>query len=446
MSNLTLELADIQKFVNVETGAPRNRVYRLVGRNTVDKLRNKDLSDPSNNLGASSYTNFTVSNNSGFKAKYTSIQAAIDAATLTGFRETVIIMPGTYTEDIILKDRVNIEGTSQSYELIEHITDIIGHITHDLSDQSEVSLAHFSVRPDDLALTLDGTNTVRVTINNVYFSTTSLTGSTIVSSGANCIPVFNDCTIAAAGNIINLSSGNLAVFKNSILGDSFLGLPQVGKVLITAGIVSAVYCNGRAVFDISGGALLLANSFMTCDNQPMFTLSGAGMFLMNCSAFTDGTGDIIVGSGQYNDGGAAFTGRTLIQGSITQVPITIPVFGSGDYTATITPVTGATSPALDIARYSRHHHNMTVSFQFTFTSDAVLDSVLTMNLPVARPAGNFSLFTDAIGTAVLNYASSAQTSAVITALSGSQTVQIIGKNDGIAEACTMTGSFTYLAY
>jgi hypothetical protein len=436
--SLSLFLADINKYVDVQTAdRPSNRVYRLVSRSGSDTFASKDLSSPLNTYKFSTYSKFTVSGAS-VKANYPTIQAAIDAASLTGNREVVLIAPGIYTEDITLNDNVSLEGCSPAFEVDAHLTVLSGNITCVPGTGSEITLARFSYRPSGTSLTISGTNPGRILMNGMHIRSLT-TAAAIVCTNPNMSIFLNNCIVSGADVAADLA-GEIAVFRACVLGD-LIPMMTTPRVLLSTSVASVVYSNGHVKFVTSSSQLIIANSFFNGD-QPLAELTSTTMIMMNSAYLASGSTTLVDGNGAYVDGGNALLGVSTVAPGIVVIPLPTSLNSSGSFTPTIGPVVGVSSPTTLFAKYGRIGSCVTVDVRFTYDGD-VIAPVAALSIPLPLPS-DFLDADSAVGTgAIVGSVSGEHRSAVISSDTGSQNVTIIGVSTGMSETCTFTGRFTY---
>lgn len=440
MSDISLFLSDINGYLNTQiTSAPLNRrVYKFISRRDPDKFFNKDFSDNSNIQKFTSYSPFTVSNGN-VKASYRSIQEAIDAAAATGARETVLVVPGTYDEDIILRDNVNIEGFSPAFEIDTHMTVLTGNITSQLSDNEEITIARLSYLPTvGNTMTFAGTNAIRIVLNGMTIKSQTMS-SALVSTNANMLAICNNCIIS--GNDIAAElAGQVFAFRACVLGDLIPGV-ATPRIIINSGVCSVIYCNGHIKFETGATVqLIVGNSFFN-GTDPIADLDGGTMIMMN-SAYLGGPGNLITGTGNFVDGGNAILGPTTFAAGITTIPASFDVKSSGSYLLAITENTGASNSALLTAIYGRSGRRITVDFRIEFDSDNT-DIDIDVSLPFGT--NNFTGINDAIGQCTLvGQTSNIHITGTLSAVASSQLVKITAPPTGSVESVRLTGTFSYI--
>lgn len=436
-SDISLRLDDIGEYLNTQVTpvAQYKRVYKLVSRNGAEKFTNKDLSDNSNIQKFTAYSPFTVSNGVT-KASYRSIQAAIDAASATGQREVVLVTPGTYDEDIVLRDNVNIEGFSPAFEIEAHMTVLTGSITHELSDMSEITIARLSYHPTTGHMMIDGTNNLRIIMNGMNIRSEHA-GPGILSTNPNLLAIHNNCIISGSDVAYEII-GQVIAYRACVLGDLIPGV-MTPRIKINGGVASVIYCNGNIKFEVASGAqLIVGNSFFN-GSEPLAALDSAQMIMMN-SAYFGSPGDLVTGTGNFIDGGNSLFGATTFPAGINTIPATFEVKSYGEYVPTLAANAGASSLTPVSARWSRSGKTITVSFRFTYVSDTVINPDITLSLPL--PTNNFGGTNDALGTCVLQGTTTRP--AVISSVTSAQLANVIGEANGAAEVTTVTGSFSYI--
>lgn len=256
-------------------------------------------------------------------AKYTSIQSAINAAVLTGSMQTIIIKPGTYPEDVILPNNINLLGSQSNFNVSDCPVILSGKITTNYtSGQSGISNLKILSTTTCIESLLTGVNT--------YLS---VTGCSFETSGSDCIfsndpgmfIIFNNCTfINAATNFVRCDASNSLVLNNC-----FIGVLQNAQknILINGGIVAMVYSINSAPVIVAGpGALITFYCFTQIGDIPAYNISATGLvFSVNTLIFSDNTSssDFAVGTGALLKSLISLMGRTTAAGTLTILPLTI---------------------------------------------------------------------------------------------------------------------------
>ncbi len=440
---ISLFLSDINSYLNTQvTSQPENkRIYRLVSRGAgpngeAEKLTGKDLTAENNIYKFSTHSLFTVSNGTP-KANYKTIQAAIDAAAATGLRETVLIAPGTYPEDFVCRDNVNIEAYSPPFEVDAHTTILTGNITFDLSDGGEISITRLTYLPTGgAALVIDGTAAFKLIANGCTFRS-STNDPVLQIDNPNLLTIFNNCMISGNDIAIDVSC-QLIACRACILGDLIpTGTP---RFITSASVNSIIYSNGNVKFEAAAPAqLIIANSFFN-GSAELAQLAGATAIMFNSAYFGAG-GDIFTGTGTLICSNNSFLGSTSIAAGVNVVPLA-DILTSGDYVPTFVINGGAANINLLRATWSRSGTVINVDFRFTYDAFIAANPNINMSLPL--PPATFGTADAATGTGTIyNSISDSYIHAVISAVASSSNVNITAITAGAEEPATITGRFSY---
>ncbi len=234
------------------------------------------------------------------QGNYTTIAAAITAAS-SG--QTILIKPGTYTENLTLKAGVNLtafecDGLNiNSSSLLS-----TGHVT--INGQTSMTSAGYSVLS---GITLQTNSDYALSVTGSAATNVFLTGCTIVGSSNNAIEFtssssssnifiqYSNTTITdGAYNLYDMTSpGSLSFY--------FCSCASVGSTPSnnSAGVLTMEYMNGNTVMTTSGsGILTIINSDIDTGTATTVTTSGTGSLTIRNSAIISGTATAIsIGSG-----------------------------------------------------------------------------------------------------------------------------------------------------
>lgn len=100
---------------------------------------------PTGPAAAIAWPSFVVATPSGPTAAYTSIQAAVNAAALTGVPQVVLVHPGTYNESVTVPDKISVCGLAQ--------VDPLGSTIYCAEINGSVSMTGGHVNLSDLFIT-----------------------------------------------------------------------------------------------------------------------------------------------------------------------------------------------------------------------------------------------------------------------------------------------------
>lgn len=190
-----------------------------------------------------------VSPTPGF-GNYTTIQAAINAAS-SG--QTILIKPGTYTENLTLKAGVNL--TAFTGDSNTPNVNIVGKATFTAAGLCSISNIRLQTNSDFL-LEVSGSAASIVYLENCYLNCTNNTGISFTSSSASSVISINNSTA-------NLATTGIAYFAKSgagfmsIFGCQFLNPgSSVTSSTTSAGLVNAEQSTFDAPITTSGTASL----------------------------------------------------------------------------------------------------------------------------------------------------------------------------------------------
>jgi hypothetical protein len=441
--SLDLFFSDIGKYVAVNaTDAPQTmQVYRVIGRTSTERLTNKDVSDSTNRISYSGSSPFTVSNSSSKKAAYTSVQEAIDAAAATGIASTVLVGPGTYTEDIILRDKVNLEGSNPLQALSTHVTVFTGNISANLAAGGETVISKIAYTPvAGNAFTASGSAAYVIVLNGVLLKSADSSPSVIINNSA-MNGLFNMCIINGLDVILRIDACAVVGFRGCALGNLFVN-PSTGRILISnvTAALSMVYCVGQVKFEVTSSTFVVVNSFFT-GGAEMAALTSTNMIMTSSTYLSFSPGNLITGTGTFQGSSNNFLGRNIIASGVSASALTFDPQTAGIYTPTITENSGLSSSAIVSARYVRSGFGVKVTFRITYTGSDTIDADFNLTLPF-DPSSNFSSVNNALGSAVA-FGATDTTHGTISAVNAAKRVNIICRHTSAVETVTTTGSFSY---
>jgi hypothetical protein len=183
----------------------------------------------------------------GPTGNYATIQAALDAASISGADQTVIVQPGTYTEELTLYDGVNIRGNIFSNTTISgtHTPPLSGNFTfQDLTLTSAIDI-----------LSSGAVGTAALTIEDCVINTTL--GHTFnLLNWTGALGIFDSGDISTNNGVVNNTGGAPVRFVSSEVGaGSNLLLTATGIVTVeNTKIVCSSQFEGAAVATISMGS------------------------------------------------------------------------------------------------------------------------------------------------------------------------------------------------
>jgi hypothetical protein len=424
MSGITILLENGRQFIATEsTSSGRPIGYRIMGRNTVDRLTNKDLTDPSNKLGVQSYR-FSVSADEEVRAPYTSIQSAINAAAQTGNPETVFVFSGSYTENITLRPNVYVVGISREASIIR------GTVT---ADNGELYISNLTIDWTGAPLEVSGEVTLHV---DRCFIAGDLP-STVASADASVF--FTDSTIVGSDIILVASAANRITCDRCEIGN---GIPLDFAVL--SGNLKIRHSFIRCLLQLACEESTIIHCVMQNDNSRVINMDGGTLNLSHNSLINDGGETyLITGTGRI------YESHNSLEGYCPFAEPTLEVFYrtydklSGTYTPTITssiPSQSATGTAI----FSRVGNVVTVKFQMLINCGPFGQNIdLRMTLPVMQRI--FSSDTEAIGIVKISQPEPAgDFFSSIFATVEDTTIRFAGVCDAASFMCGATGEFSYV--
>lgn len=243
---------------------------------------------------------FVVSSISGVSA-YPSIQAGIDAANaeylITGRDQNVFVLPGIYTENLVLADHVNIIGVQpngvQSNSSSTFVVRVIGVHTPDaVATQCGISFIFLESSSAD-----------------IFFSNAAGTGT---------IYLYNVCINAGGGYTFNMSNWVGSIYSNSVIQTTGSGNGESNCSHLTA--MTFINCqignNDPAAF-IGSGTITIKNCVMSPESsmidatlnwsnstfQLRQQLNGSTNGIINNCYFTSSAGNgnlFFVGNSSFN--------------------------------------------------------------------------------------------------------------------------------------------------
>lgn len=296
---------------------------------------------------------------------HTTIGAAITSAS-SG--DTVVIMPGTYTENPALKAGVNL--TAFTGDSITPNVIINGKCTY--SGTGRVSISNIQIKTNsDYFLSVTGTNASQVFLNNCSLNCNNNTGIQYSSSSSSSGITLINCTgdLATTGiSYYNISSNGALSIINCDLGNSGNSTTASSN---SSGIVyinySELYCpisitsNGNfyvehGLFELNGvntTAITLAGTgtdntikfsrFSTGTASAISIGTGTTVEMDFCTVFSSNT-NAITGAGTLQLGGITFTGSSSLINTttITNQKTTVGTLAI-DGATTYAPICGATT-------------------------------------------------------------------------------------------------------
>lgn len=232
----------------------------------------------------------------GFNGTHTTISSAITSAT-SG--DTILILPGTYTENITLKAGVNLCGMGGD-QLNPNVL-IVGNIG--ASFAGTASLANISVQTNsNFCLSVTGSSATVLNLNNCIFLATNNTAIQYSSSSSSSTILMYSCGVF-------VQSTGISVYSHSSAGSfsvwySFFSNPGGSATASTnssTGSVTLRWCNCFLPVTFSSSS---TGTFQNCNmdtsavNTIAITLSGTSTGSINSSRISSGSAACLsIGSG-----------------------------------------------------------------------------------------------------------------------------------------------------
>lgn len=272
---------------------------------------------------------------------FSSINAAILAAS---FGDTVFISNGSYSEDVILKDGVNLASISGNYNKVI----VTGKVSISLG---VCHVSNITLNTNgDYALDVNGTGSV--TLNVFSCSLTGADNNIINATNSNSTVNFYECHIAAASPFhgFDISNGFVSMYggtlfstigRNSITGGQFQSFHsnfQTGWDLTLTAFITILHCQWDAnipnssCIDISGASRAIVGhsslSSGTASSIVIVSGSQAELFNNNIDSFNV---NALTGSGTLIYGGNIFENSNGVNVStIIGLPLNVEQGGTGD--------------------------------------------------------------------------------------------------------------------
>ena len=306
-------------------------------------------------------------------AQYQTIQAAITAAAAAGGNATVIVKPGTYTENLTLSSTVDIMGTVFSGVTITgvHTPPASGRVT--IQNCTLTSATHIFSSAVAGSTTLVVEDCVVTVTNGYVFSLLNWTGSLIISetdaNGTNDGIVNNTggATVILHASTLGVGTGNSMVASGGVVQiletqiDCPVTFGGAGTVTIDAGcsfsrtvttansaavtVTASNFFTGStaAISHGSSGVLNLADVSISSTAIPVISGSGAGVITAASVTFLSGR---TIASTLTVAGSNAASGGTLQTGALIQTfPNTFLTFKSSPLLTTAATTAGAATGA-----------------------------------------------------------------------------------------------------
>jgi len=285
-------------------------------------------------------TSFVVDQSAtvGLRGTFTTIQAAITAAS-SG--QNIFIRPGTYTEDLTLKDGVNLIGMSNSYSAVAPVIirgkstfttgiasiDNISFVTNSdyisaISGSALLSYyrCYFNI------LTTGAFNLNSGRVNLVQCGSVSASGSTSMFTAINAstVSVFGSTLIGSSTTASTFANTSSITVRNSTLQDSITtSNTAVFEAHNSSFGRTSSAVNGLTHNSTASGCLAFNCEFLSPGDTYNISIgTGATLTLANCTIHTDlASGLAITGLGTLKYTGLSFAQTASTIDTTTQVPL-----------------------------------------------------------------------------------------------------------------------------
>lgn len=260
---------------------------------------------------SSSLSNFIV----GDGMQYQTIQSAIDAALLTGNNETIIIKPGTYTENITLQPKISITSQNPDFTVTNNPVSIIGLLSVNFTGEASINNLSFS---NDSANCINIIGNCTININNCNFTTTTSGDCLYVNDPLSNVNIRNCNFISCASNYININNSS-----SCVLFQSFVGLNTNGNLIVNGGVLSISYSGIGGTLNINSLCVCL-NNVISIGDIPAFNIGAPGLLLITSTMiFSNNTSstDFAIGTGTILNSPISLLGRTTVAGTLTTMPL-----------------------------------------------------------------------------------------------------------------------------
>lgn len=287
-----------------------------------------------------------VVNPTAGKGSHTTIASALTSAS-SG--DTILITPGTYTENITLKAGVNLtafgcDGLTTYTTFSTPNVIILGTTTASYNGNCSCSGIQFKTN-GAAAIATSGSNTSNLVLNGCSVYAFDSTG---ITHNSNTFKInFYDCSIisASTNNFFSVTTGQMG-----FLSCRFSNSGAASASTIAVSNVEFTSCNMAGLFITTSttGHVTVNNCTWTFNNQTLLTTVGTGIsFIYNsdlesgtASAISVGTGttvnianceisssntNAITGAGTLNFGGLIFTSTSSTINTTTKTGFTAPI-------------------------------------------------------------------------------------------------------------------------
>lgn len=380
---------------------------------------------------------------------HTTVQGAINSA-VAG--DTIFLRPGTYTENLTLKDGITIStfrGAGRAGNVI-----VIGNVT--FTAAGTASLSNFRLQTNAAScVTVSGSAASILNLLNIDFLVNNATGITFSSSNIRAqINLFN-CSGDIAGAFAFLAHSSAGIFDQRYTeitnsgGSTVASTASAGVFncrwsrkstpLTTSGTNSAVI--GYSIFDTSAqnvtgltaGGTSLVSKFNIFASGTASAISIGGAMTSFQDSVNSSNANAVTGAGTLTYSGMVFPGSSSTVNTTTKT-------GVGQASAN-----GAAGTVLQAAGAGAIPAYSTATYPATTTINQVLYSSATNVVGGITAANNGTMISSASG--VPSWLANGTTGQILTATTGAPPSWAAASGSGInkvlGQLFTSTGAFTY---
>lgn len=398
-------------------------------------------------------------------AQYQTIQSAITAAAATGVPQTVIVQPGTYTENLTLSSTVDIRGSTFSGVTITgaHTPPTTGRFTIQNCTLTSATDVFSSAAAGSAEIIVE--DCVITVTNGFLFDLDNWTGNLIVSAtdsngtndgivnntGGATVILHSSTLGVGTGNPMVASGGSVEILECQIQCPVTLG--GAGTFVIDSGCSfintltiadsnagsinnSNFTTSGASITMSSSGAVFLENCVINSANNPAISGAGAGTFTLGTCTFVDNAalaGTLTVAYSTTLAGPTSITGNSNINGSGTGTT----TIGNG--TAGAVTVDSAAGISLDAATASNFTCSLASSAAAVTISASAADGGITLDAGVT-PGVTFTNGTQSHQMLV----GSGSPNGSVTAAQGSLYVDVAGSSSTTILFANTDGGTTWV--
>lgn len=261
------------------------------------------ISVPFSTFQGAPVTPFSVGAGQAFSSINVAIQAAVTAGYSDSNRTTVYIVPGTYTENIILAAGISLSSFNAQGCTVN------GKMTCDVNGAIEIANITMN-NTVDLVFDITGINSCNITFNNCVFNQ-FFTDYILECTNSQASLFFSNCNMFEniINDILNISQANSLFMKNCLIigvnGAIILGnIPNLS--IIQSNILACkVISNNTSNINVLFGCIVVFND--TLLGGSLITVTNGGQVGLIESVLVGGT------PGDFACGGDANPANTLLK-------------------------------------------------------------------------------------------------------------------------------------